>query len=178
MQTNQSRLQPFDTLFRAMAYLLGGIFLYTAKVTGTPVLGAQVLGVIFIVFAFFLVIASFFNRFRAWSRTVNSYLFLGLFIATVARVIIAGVESPKLLYVVFAFLVLTLGVSLFHSFRSTRELASNLGNRGAAIRMLRIASFMFGLFAFIMVIMQQNLYGGPVLYLALSVIFLNISLLL
>lgn len=178
MQTNESRPQPFDTLLKAIAYLMGGIFLYTAKVTGTPVLGAQVLGVIFIVFAFFLVIASFFNRFRASSRRVDSYLLLGLFSATVARVIIAGVESRELFYVVFAFLVLMLGVFLFHIFRSTRELASNVGNRCAAIRTLRILSLILALFGFMMVIMQQNLYGGPVLYLALALILLNISLLL
>lgn len=178
MQTNQSRPQPFGTLLQAMAYLLGGIFLYTAKVTGTPVLGAQVLGVIFIVCAFFFIIASLFHRLRALSHKVDSYLLLGLFTATVARVAIVGVESRELLYVVSAFLVLMLGVSLFHIFRSTRELASKLGNRGVAIRTLRVLSFIFGLFGFVMVIMQQNLYGGPVLYLALAVILLNISLLL
>lgn len=178
MQTNQNRPQPFDTLLRAIAYLLGGIFLYTAKVTGTPVLGAQVFGAVFIAFSFFLVITSFFNKLRAWARTVDLYLFFGLFIATVARLIIAGVESLELLYVVVAFLVLTLGTLLFYVFRSTRELASNLGNRGAAIRTLRVLSLIFAFFAFFMVIMQQNLYGGPTLYLALSVVFLSISLLL
>jgi hypothetical protein len=178
MQTNQSRPQPFDTLLKAIAYLLGGIFLYTTKITGTPVLGARVVGVIFIVFAFFLVIASLFNRFKDLSHKVDLYLLLGLFGTTLARVAIAGVESRELLYVIIAFLVFILVVLLLYAFRSTRELASNLGKRDAAIRTLRILSLISSVFGFMMVIMQQNLYGGPVLYLALAVIFLNISLLL
>lgn len=132
METNQSRPQPFDTLLKATAYLLGGIFLYTAKVTGTTALVAQVFGVVFVAFAFFLVIAPFFDRLGDWAHRANLWLLLGLFSATLARVVIAGVESPKFLYVVVAFLVLTGGVSLFYIYRSIRERALNLGNKGVA----------------------------------------------
>ena len=133
-------------------------------------------------FAFIVVIASFFhnrpNRFAAWVNAIDRLLYFGLSVAGLGSVAIAGVKPPQLLYVVAAFFVLTLGTFLFHLFRTTTQLALNLGNRGAAIRVLRVLAFIFGFFAFMMVIMQRNLFGGPVLYSALAVVLLSIASLL
>ena len=178
MQMNQTRPQPFDILLQAIAYIIGGIFLYTAKVDENPILGAQVIGGVFIVFAYFLVTASLFNKLITWARKVDMYLLLGLFIAMVTRLAIAGVEAPELYYVIVPFLIYVVGSLLFHIVKQTKELAKNLRGKNAAIRILRVLAFVFSLFAFFMVLMKISLHGGPVLWLALSVVFISISLLL
>ena len=180
--TNQNRPRPFDILSQAIAYLLGGIFLYTADLTGTPALTTHILGGIFMAFAFFLGIASFFNGLKgliAWVRSIDMALFLGLFLATLVRLIITAAKGPEeLLWVVIAFLFLTLGAFLFHIFRLTINVAAKLGNRVAAAKILKVLSFLLSFFALLIVIMPSNIYGGPIFYLALSVVCLSISLLL
>ena len=108
----QNRNQAFNTLFQAIAYLLAGIFLFTAS---PVVCTLQIFGVIFMVFAFFLVVASCVDRLTAWANRVHMGLFGGLFAASAARLIITAVGTRELLYIVLTlvFLLSIVGALLF-----------------------------------------------------------------
>jgi hypothetical protein len=116
MQTNRNRGQ--DLLFEAMAYALGGIFLLTINTS----LALCIFGWIFIAFAIFLIVESFFNRAIPWGDRIHTLLAGPLFLATAADFIIESVESQQALYIILAaiFLVLLLLAILFQIFRVFR----------------------------------------------------------
>lgn len=186
MQTNRNGGHPFFILSQAIAYLLGGMFLCTtsatADMTGTATLIARAFGGLFIAFAFFLVIASFFNRLVAWATRVNMWLFLGLFFVTMTRLIKTALDTTefRLLYILLAivFLFLILGALLFQVLRLGTNLGTQLGSRVAAARMLRMMSVTLSLFALAMMITQIDLIGGPILYLTLGLVCLSVASLL
>lgn len=175
-----NRAGPFDVVSRAIAYLLGGIFIYGANATGPMAWVGHIFGVVFICFAFFVLISSFFNRLGAWAETVHSWFTGGLFIGTVARLIITAVGAKSAVQIVlaFVFLLLVIGVLFFQSFRHWAGLRRTFGNRVASARMLRGLSVAFGLFALAMVTEKVDALGGPVLYLALGLVCLGIASLL
>lgn len=173
----QNRNQAFTILSQAIAYLLAGIFLFT---TSPVVCTLQIFGVIFMVFAFFLVIASCVDRLAAWTNRVHMGLFGGLFAASAAYLIITAVDTREPLYIVltFVFLLSIVGALLFQLFRQGTNLGMHLGSRVAAATMLRRISVVLGLFALVMVVCQIDLIGGPILYLTLALVFLGVASLL
>lgn len=186
MATNQNRLEPSETINYAITYLLAGMLVYDTNLSGHLALVGKIMGGIFMGFAFLVMIASLFSylpnrftgRFTAWVDRIGRLLYLGLSIVSLGAVLIAGVKRPELVYVIAFFFVLTITTMSLGMYKLTTQLASDLGKRGAAIRILRVLSFIFGLFAFTMIIMQQSIYGGPVLYSALAVVLLSLSFLL
>ena len=173
----QSRTGPFDVVSRAIAYLLGGIFIYGANATGPTAWVGHIFGVVFICFAFFVLISSFFNRLGAWTDAIHGWFMGALFIGTVARLIVTAVGSKSVVQIVlaFAFLLLVTGVLFFQSLRHWAGFARTFGNRVALTRILRALSVVFGLFALAMVTEKVDALGGPVLYLALGLVCLGIA---
>lgn len=174
------RSQPFDNLTRAVAYLLGGIFLCIAGVTGGLALAAYIIGGIFIGFAFFLVIVSLINRFIVWADSIHIYLFFALFVVTVGRLLVLAISSGKILYIVLAavFIFLLTLALIFEIRRVWNNLRTRFNGRIATIRILRSASVALSLLALIMVITGADFIGDPILFLALSLVFLSTSSLL
>jgi hypothetical protein len=62
MTTDRNRPEPFETLNYAITYLLAGMFLYAADLMGSPALATKVMGIMFMAFAFFVMIATFFRN--------------------------------------------------------------------------------------------------------------------
>ncbi|MBN2463644.1 MAG: hypothetical protein JXB43_08635 [Dehalococcoidia bacterium] len=180
MKVRQIPSPPFESLTRAVAYLLGGIFLCTAGVTGELALAAYIIGGIFIGFAFFLVIVSLLNRFVARADSIHTYLFFALFVATVGRLLVVAISSGKILYIVLsvAFIVLLTLALIFEIRRVWYNLRKRFNGRIATIQLLRSASVTLSLLALIMVISRADFIGDPILHLALSLVCLSISTLL
>lgn len=180
----QDRNLTFNTLSQAIAYLLAGIFLFTTSSTVDMTKGnsltLEIFGGIFMVFAFFLVIASCVDRLTGWANQVQMSLFLGLFAASMACLIVTAVGTHESLYIVltFVFFLSIGGALLFQLFRQGTNLRTQLGSRVAVATLLRRIAFVLSLFALVMVISQIDLIGGPILYLSLGLVCLSISLLL
>jgi hypothetical protein len=94
---NENRV--FDILFRALAYILGGMFLVVTSST----LG-QVIGWIFIGFAFLLVVMASMDtrRFSSLVNLGNNLFGVGLFVATVTRVLFTTIQTHETSYLVLA----------------------------------------------------------------------------
>jgi hypothetical protein len=129
MEANQDVPRPFTLLMQAIAYVLGGMFLFDAGIrflVGAGARTVEVFGVVFIAFGFFLVISSFFNRLTSWANTINFELFLGLFIVTLADLFVVAVESTQYLgfhlIVAVAFSVIVIAAMLFEFIRRRRGL--------------------------------------------------------
>ena len=185
MQTNQNVPRPFSVLAQAIAYSLGGIFLLDASstyLTGTPALIGQIFGFAFIGFAFFLAISSFVDKLVAWANRIDIWLFLALFFVAISSLIKTAVESTeyRTFYIVLAavFLSIVLAAMLFRLFRMGASLRTELGSRVASVRLLRGLGVALSMFALAMVIMQVNAMGGPILYLAISLVCLGVASLL
>lgn len=184
MQTNQNGAIPLYILSQAIAYLLGGIFLFTTSTSlaGMTALMGQIFGGIFMGFAFFLVISSFFDSLVVWANRINLWLFLALFFVAIARLIKMAVNSTEyqIFYIVLAviFLLLVLAALLFQSFRTGANLRTQVGTRVTSVRLLRGLSVALSMFALAMVIMQVNIIGGPILYMALGLVCLSVASLL
>ncbi len=124
MQTNQNVPNPFPLLVLAIAYLLGGMFLFDVSIglsAGVGALIGEILGALVIATGFFLVISSFFKKLTALVNRINFYLLLGLFIIAAADFLIVAVESIEykvfLIVLAFAFWLLVLAALLFQLFR-------------------------------------------------------------
>ena len=186
MQTNQNVPSPFAILSQAIAYLLGGIFLFNNSsiyLAGTPgALIGQIFGGIFMGVAFFLVISSFLDNLVALANRINIWLFFALFIVALANLIVIAVESTeyRTFYIVLAasFSLITLAALLFHLRRTGASLVAELGPRVVLTRSLRGVSVALSMFALAMVIGQVNIMGGPILYLAISLVCLGVASLL
>jgi len=183
MQTNQNVPRPFYTLSQAIAYLLGGIFLFNNSsiyLAGTPgALIGRIFGGIFMGFAFFLAISSFFDNLVAWANRINRWLFLALFIVAMASLYITVVKSTENLtlsvVLALAFSVIVLAAMLFRTGESLRTELGTLGPRVVLARSLRVISVVLSMFAFAMVIGQVNIMGGPILHLAISLVCLSVA---
>jgi len=116
----QSTNRVFDILFRALAYMLGGMFLVV-----TSGLIGQVVGGIFIAFAFLLVVVASVGTMPAWIGQVHQRFFSsGLLVATEARVIITAAQTGKTSYLVVAivFGVLIIAALLFQGCRNIKAI--------------------------------------------------------
>jgi len=125
MQTNQNVPNPFPLLVLAIAYLLGGMFLFDASIgltAGVGTLIEEIFGVLVIATGFFLVISSFFKKLAALANRINFYLLLGLFIVAAADFLIVAVESSEYkvfnIVLAFAFWLLVLAALVFQLFRN------------------------------------------------------------
>jgi hypothetical protein len=174
------RGQQFELLTRALAYLLGGVFLCTAVATGVCTLIAHIFGVIFVFFAFFLVIVSILDRFIAWANSIHTYLFLALFVTTVGRLMIIAIGSGNPLYIALAivFSLLLVVALVFEIVRQWTNLRTRFDCRIATAIILRSISIVLSLWALFIVICGVNIIGGPIFYLALGLVCLSISSLL
>ena len=124
MQTNQNVPDPFPLLVLAIAYLLGGMFLFNASVGLTATVGTlmeQIFGVLVMAAGFFLVISSFFKKLTALANRINFYLLLGLFIVAAADFVIVALEPSQYkiftIVLAFAFWLLVLAALLFQLIR-------------------------------------------------------------
>ena len=124
MQSNQNVPDPFPLLVLAIAYLLGGMFLFSASIGLTATVGTlmeEIFGVLVMAAGFFLVISSFFKKLTALANRINFYLLLGLFIVAAADFVIVAVESSeyKVFHVVLAFVfwLVVLASLLFQLFK-------------------------------------------------------------
>jgi hypothetical protein len=113
MQTTRNRGQAL--LFETMAYALAGIFLLTVS-TG---LILCILGWVFIAFATFLIIESFFNRPISGGDKVHTLLSIPLFAVTVAEFAIESAGSQQTPYIILAavFLLFLLSAISFQIWR-------------------------------------------------------------
>jgi hypothetical protein len=97
MQTNQNVPRPFTVLMQALAYEVGGIFLFDAGVrflVGAAARIMEIIGVLFMVVGFFLVISLLVERrLAALANTINFQLYLGLFFVTIADLITVAVSA-------------------------------------------------------------------------------------
>jgi hypothetical protein len=125
MQTNQNVPNPFPLLVLAIAYLLGGMFLFDASIgltAGVGTLIEEIFGVLVIATGFFLVISSFFKKLAALANRINFYLLLGLFIVAAADFLIVAVESSEYkvfnIVLAFTFWLLVLAALVFQLFRN------------------------------------------------------------
>ena len=112
MEANQNVPRPFTLLMQAIAYLLGGMFLFDASIrlwVGAGAVIGEIFGGVFMAFGFFLVISSFFEGLTGWANRMNFQLFLGLFIVTLGDLFVVALESTQ--YKAFH-LVLALAFSL------------------------------------------------------------------
>ena len=185
MQTNQSVPRPFSVLAQAIAYLLGGVFLLdttSAYLAGTAALVGQVFGFAFVGFAFFLAISSFVDKLVAWANRIDMWLFLALFFAAMASLIVTAIESTdcRTFYVVLAaaFLSIVLAAMLFRLFKIGASLKAKLGSKAASVSLLIGLSLALSMFALAMVIVQVEIMGGPILYLAMGLVCLGLASLL
>ena len=185
MQTNQNVPRPFSILSQAIAYLLGGMFLFNTSsiyLAGRPALIGQIFGGIFMGVAFFLVISSFFDNLVALANRINRWLFLALFIVAMASLFTMAVKSTEYLtfYIVLAvaFALIVIAAMLFQLRRTGTSLITELGARVVSARLLRVLSVVLSLFALAMVIAQVNIIGGPILYLAIGLVCLGVASLL
>jgi hypothetical protein len=186
MQTNQNVPRPFYTLSQAIAYLLGGIFLFNNSriyLAGTPgALIGQIFGGIFMGFAFFLAISSFRDNLVGWANRINRWLFLALFVVAMASLYVTVVKSTEnlTLSVVSAlvFSAIVIAAMLFRTGESLRTELGTLGPMVVLVRSLRVISFVLSVFALAMVLMQVNIMGGPILHLAISLVCLSAASLL
>ena len=124
MQTNQNVPNPFPLLVLAIAYLLGGMFLFNASAGFTAGVGTlieKIFGIIYMASGFFLVISSFFKKLTALANRINFYLLLGLFIVAAADFLIVAMESIEYkvfnIVLAFAFWLLVLAALVFQLFR-------------------------------------------------------------
>ena len=186
MQTNQNVPSPFYTLSQAIAYLLGGIFLFNNSsiyLTGTPgALIGRIFGGIFMGFAFFLAISSFVDKLVTCANRINKWLFLALFIVAMGSLYVTVVKATENLtlsvVLALAFSVIVVAAMLFRRGESLRTELELLGPRVVLARSLRVISFVLSVFALAMVIMQVNIMGGPILHLAISLVCLSAASLL
>lgn len=181
MQTNQNGTVIFHILSQAIAYLIGGIFLWasSSSITGGIALVSKVFGGVFIGLAFILVISSFLDRLIPWAKRMNKWLFFALFVVAMARLTIMAVESEELraVWIVIAvlFLLLILISLVLNMIRIRIDLGASLGTGRASVRILRLISVVLSIFALSMVVLQVNILGGPIIYLAISVFCLSIA---
>ena len=184
MQTNQNVPRPFGILLQAVTYLIGGIFLLavSSDLVGVTALIGRVFGGIFIGVAFFLAISSFFDKLVTWANRVDMQLFLAIFIVSIANLFVVAIESPGdrtfLTVLALAFSLIVIAAMLFWSFRTEARLRAELGSRAISARLLRRLSVVLSLVALGMVIAQVNVMGGPILYMALSLVCLSVASLL
>jgi hypothetical protein len=186
MQTNQNVPRPFYTLSQAIAYLLGGIFLFNNSsiyLAGTPgALIGQIFGGLFMGFAFFLAISSFIDKLVEWANRINKCLFLALFFTAMASLYVTVAKATENLtlsvVLALAFSVVVIVAMLFRTREGLRTELRKLGPRVVLTRSLGVISFVLGVFALAMVIMQVNIMGGPILHLAISLVCLGAAFLL
>lgn len=176
MNTDSNIPQPFDILSRAIAYFAGGVLLYNVNLENVS-LSAKVLGIIFIIFAFLLGIASFSGKLKIAGK-VDYCLFIGLFIAALAGLAIIIQDYRELIWVFVPFIILIPLSMIFNTWKTTMNEIKEKGRTMAIKRILRTLSLVLSLFALVMVIIPADFYGGPVFYLAISVVCLTSSLLL
>jgi len=184
MQTNQNVPRPFPILLQAMTYLMGGMFLLTVStgLGGRIALTAHIFGYIFVGVAILLGISACVGRDVAWANRVDRWFFLGLFFVNSANLIFVAVVSSKyrafFVVLVFAFLCIVIAALLLHMSRMGARLRTILGSRAVWAWLLRRVSVALSLFALAMVIAQVNVMGGPILYLAMSLVCLGVASLL
>ena len=177
MNTSDNIPRPFSVLSQALAYLIGGTFLFAAEINGAAIFAAQIMGLVFIATGFFLGIASFINPLLKFANRIDGMLFMGLFITSIGSLIVTIVtgEYKWFIFIIGAFLLLVLVSFLFHIIKNTQVAVSRLRSRRAAINILRVISFVLGVFALCLVIFSVNDMGNPVLYLSFSIVCLSAS---
>jgi len=124
MEANQNVPRPFTLLMQAIAYLLGGMFLFDASIrlwVGAGAVIGEIFGGVFMAFGFFLVISSFFEGLTGWANRMNFQLFLGLFIVTLGDLFVVALESTQYkafhLVLALAFSLIVIAAMLFQLIR-------------------------------------------------------------
>jgi hypothetical protein len=182
MQRNQNVPRSFAILTQAITYLIGGMFLLTVSAISPSLAGragviAQIFGYIFIVIAILLGISASVNRLAAWANRVDTQFSLALFLVSIAGVFFAVAGSPSkylvfFIVLFFAFLLIVIAGLLFGS---EADLGTRIRSRVGRAGLLRIVSLALSLFALGMVIAQVSIMGGPILYLAISLVCLGVA---
>jgi len=184
METNQDVPRPFYILSQAITYLIGGMFLLSVSgsLEGRVAVIAEVFGFILIGGAILFLVSSFFPRLVRWASTVDKQLFLGLFFVNMANLAIIAVTSTKYrafsVVLVVAFLLSVVVAELFWLVGPGVSLGTRIRSRVAWGGLLRRVSVVLSLFALVMVIAEVNIMGGPILYLAVSLVCLSVASLL
>lgn len=186
METSPNGGRPFNELSRAIAYLLGGMFL-VATTSGLPemvILLGRVFGIIFIGSAFFMAVSSVVGTTHAmvrWANSVNKWLFLALFIASLGN-LIAAVVSPEQrgIYIVLAaaFFSIIVVALLLELRRTAAKLKRTLGSRLASVRLFSRLALVLGLFALATIIADVSIMGGPLLHLTIALCCLSAAFVL
>ena len=117
MRANRNR--GLTSFYEAVAFALGGLFLLTDIVGVIP----NIFGWIFIAFAAFLLVESFFKK--PVSSVVNMHIVLSfcLFITAAVEYITKSLDSGQTLYIILSvvFIVLLFTSLIFHSFVNTES---------------------------------------------------------
>lgn len=187
MQTNENVPRVYRILSQAIAYLIGGMFLLTVSATSPSLAGrvgviGQIFGYLFIGIGILLGISAFSSRLAAWANRLDEEFLFSLLLVDIVDLTFVVVGSTKyqtfFVVLLLAFLFVLIVAPLFWLFRSRVGLGTRIRSRVVWAGLLRRLSVALSLFALVMVIAQVSIMGGPILYLAISLVCLGIASLL
>jgi hypothetical protein len=174
----QPRAQTYFILSQAIGYLLAGLFIWTVKDVGINEIVLQAISGIFILFAFFLVIASSVDVLTPWAYRISGVLAGGLFLASVARLIhfaVNNAEDTVILIAAIIFVLLVPVAVVYSWFRQMRIAAQRVGPRELSVRIFITIAVTLSMFAGTLLLLDVSTLGNPLWYIAGGLLSLSIS---
>jgi len=172
------RAQTHFILSQAIGYLLAGLFIWTVKDVGINEIVMQAISVVFIAFAFFLVIASSVDTLTTWAYRISGVLVGGLFVASVARLIQFAADNAqdRVILIVGIIFVLLIPVALIYNwFRQMRIAAQRVAPRKLSARILIGIAVTLSMFAGTLLLLNVSNMGNPLWYIAGGLLSLSTS---
>lgn len=174
----QPRVQIHFILAQAIGYLLAGLFIWTVKDVGINEIVMQAISGVFIVFAFFLILASSIDILTTWANRISVMLIGGLFMASVARLILFAVNNAqdRVVLIAAVIFVLLIPVALIYNwFRQMRVVAQRVAPRELPVRIFITIAVTLSMFAGILLLLNVSAMGNPIWYMAGGLLSLSIS---
>jgi hypothetical protein len=168
---------------QAFAYAFASLLMFASMNTtdSIPSMIPLVIGCVFALTAAFYLAAPFWSITTHWAEQSNRYLSGGLYVATVALLILEALKTPisviKVVSVI-CFLIILVVQDIVLIYRVTARRARRQGARRVIVLRLKQLSFAIAIMIFPLILFEVKGFGNPLLWLSGAVLLIAFALFL